>query len=164
MPRWFSLLRVVWTFLAVGSSLPILAYTVGSAAWNGVNWVVWLYLIASAGGSIGLLAGFCSAFSRSTGLKWITCVAALAVVLVSAIYAAGFTFGRTAGMPLNDPMYFGSFHAPILLLYANAVLCCLAEAMLYFPAIEIWKQADWWDGVRSRRASQTRSGNALPRA
>ena len=93
-----------------------------------------LYLIASVGGSIGLLAGFCSAFSHSKVFKWITCVAALAVVSVTAIYAEGFIFGRAAEVPLSDPMYFGSFHAPILLLYAAAILCCLVEALLYFPA------------------------------
>ncbi len=133
MPRRSPYLRVMWTFLAVGSSLPVLAETLGSAAWNGVNWVVWLYLIASAGGSIGLVAGFCSAFSQRRVLKWITCVAALAVVSVSAIYAAGFIFNRTAGVPLSDPIYFGSFHAPILLLYAVAILVCLVETLLYLP-------------------------------
>jgi ABC-type branched-subunit amino acid transport system permease subunit len=127
------LLRILWTFLALASSLPVLADTLGSAAWNGVNFVVCLYLIASAGGSIGLLAGFYSAFSHGRVLKWITCVAALAVVSVSAIYAAGFVFGRTAGVPLSDPMYFGSFHAPTLLLYAIAIFCCLVEALLYLP-------------------------------
>ncbi len=133
VPRRTPLLQVLWTFLALGSSLPVLADTVGSAAWNGVNWVVWLYLIASAGGTIGLLAGFCSAFSQRRALKWITCVGALVVVALSAIYAAGFIFNRTAGVPLSDPMYFGSFQAPILLLYAAAILCCLVEALLYLP-------------------------------
>lgn len=126
-------LRVLWTFLAVASSFPVWADTVGSAAWNGVNWIVCLYLIASTGGFIGLLAGFWSAFSSRSFPKWVTCFAALAVVVVSAIYAAGFIFTRTAGVPLSEPIYFGSFHPPILVLYAAAILCCLVEALLYFP-------------------------------
>jgi hypothetical protein len=124
---------VAWTILAIGTSIPVLADTVGSAAFNGINWAMWFFLIASVGGSIGLFSGFYSAFSRRRVPKWITCVAALAVVSVSAIYSAGFIFGRTAGVPLSDPMYFGSFHLPILLLYAAAILCCVVEALLYCP-------------------------------
>ena len=133
VPGRFPFLRVVWTFLAVGSSLPVLADTLGSAAWNGVNWVVWLYLIASAGGSIGLVAGFCSAFSQRRVLKWITCVAALAVVSVSAILRCRIYLQSHGRGALSDPMYFGTFHAPMLLLYAVAILCCMVEALLYLP-------------------------------
>ena len=133
MPNRSSLRRVLWTFLAVVSSFPVLAVTVGSAAWNGVNFVVCLYLIASVGGTICLLAGFCSASSQRKFLRWVTCVGALAVTTLSAIYAAGFVFGRTDGVPLNSPIYFGHFHAPILFLYAVAILCCLVEALLYIP-------------------------------
>ena len=133
MSKRSPLLRVLCTLLAAISSFPVLAFTVGSAAWNGVNFVVCLYLIASVAGTVGLVAGFCSAFSQRRLLEWITCVSALAIVALSAIYAAGFIFGRTPGVPLSDPIYFGRFHAPILLLYGVAFLCCLIEALLYFP-------------------------------
>jgi hypothetical protein len=133
VPKRSSLLRVVWTFLAVGSSFPILADTLGSAAWNGVNFVGCLFLIASVGGTVGLLAGFYSAFSLRTVFRWITFASALTIVALSAIYAAGFIFTRTEGVPLNSPIYFGSFQMPILLLYAIAILCCFAEALLYLP-------------------------------
>jgi hypothetical protein len=132
MPIHPPLLRVLWTLLAVVSSFPVLVVTIGSA-WNGVNLVVCLYLIASAVGTIGLVAGLCSAFSQWRLLGWITCVGALAIVALSAIYAAEFIFGRTPGAPLGDPMYFDGFHAPVLLLYVVAFLCCLVEALLYFP-------------------------------
>ena len=132
------MLRMAWTFLAVMSSLPVWGETVGSAAWNGVNWIVCLYLIASTGGCVGLLAGFCSAFSHRRIFKWITFVAALAVLSLSAIYAFNFIFSRTPGVPLGDPMYFtifsGTFHAPILLLYSIAIFSCLVEALLYVPS------------------------------
>jgi len=78
-------LLVLWTLLAVGSSFPVLAETLGSAAWNGVNFIACLYLIASIGGTIGLFAGFCSAFSQRKVLKWITFVSALAIITLSAI-------------------------------------------------------------------------------
>jgi hypothetical protein len=130
-------LRVVWTFVAVGSSFPILGLTLGLAAWNGVNWAVCLYLIASAGGFIGLLAGFRSAFSARKILRWITCVSALAIISVSVIYASGFIFGRAAGVPLGYTMYSGGsqarLQAPVLAVYAVAILCCLIEALLYIP-------------------------------
>jgi len=128
-----SLLRALWTFLAIVSSFPILANTLGSAAWNGVNFVVCLYILASVGGTVGMLAGFCSAFSQRTVLKWITFMGALVLVTLGAIYAAGFIFSRSDGVPLDSPVYFGSIRAPILLLYAIAILCCLVEALLYFP-------------------------------
>lgn len=133
MPKRSPVLRVLWTILAAVSSLPVLFNTVGSAAWNGVNFVVCLYLIASVAGTVGLFAGFWSAFSQRRLLEWITCVSALAIVVLSAIYAAGFIFERTPGIPLNDPMYFGRFHAPILMLYCVAFLFCVFEALLYFP-------------------------------
>jgi|SRR5271165_6228404 len=133
MPKRSPLLQVLWTLLAVVSSLPVLAETAGSAAFNGVNFIVCLYLVAAAAGAIGLVAGFVSAFSQRRLLEWITCISALAIVALSAIYAAGFIFGRTAGVPLSDPMYFGRFHVPILVLYGVAFLCCLIEALLYFP-------------------------------
>ena len=44
-----------------------------------------------------------------------------------------FLFERTPGIPLNDPMYFGRFHAPILMLYGVAFLLCVFEALLYLP-------------------------------
>ena len=134
MAKRSPLLQVLWTLLAVGSSVLILFDTLGYAAWNGVNFVMCLYLVASAAGTIGLLAGFCSAFSQRRFLKWVTCVSALAIVALSAIYAAGFIFGRTPGVPLSDQIYlFGRFRTPILLLYGVAFLCCLTEALLYFP-------------------------------
>jgi hypothetical protein len=65
MPIRSPLLRVLWTLLAVVSSYPVLGVTTGSAAWNGVNFAVCLYLIASAVGSIwptfGALFGVLSA-------------------------------------------------------------------------------------------------------
>jgi hypothetical protein len=133
MPIRSPLLRVLWTLLAVVSSYPVLGVTIGSAAWNGINFAVCLYLIASAVAPFGLLSGLCSAFSQRRLLEWITCGGALVIVVLSAIYAAGFIFGRTPVVPLSDPMYFGRFDAPILLLYGFAFLCCLIEALLYFP-------------------------------
>jgi ABC-type branched-subunit amino acid transport system permease subunit len=112
----------------------VLGDTLGSAAWNGVNLVVCLYLIASIGGTIGLLAGFFSAFSTRKIFKWITCVSALAMMILSGVYAAGFIFGRTEGVPLSAPFYFGRFPTPILLFYAIAILFCLVEALLYLPS------------------------------
>lgn len=133
MPKRSLLSRAVWTLLAVMSSLPVLADTVGSAAWNGVNFVVCLYLIASIAGTIGLMAGFWSAFSQRRFLEWITCISAFAIVALSAIYAAGFIFGRTPGVPLSDPIYFGRYHAPILMFYGAAFFFCVIEALFYFP-------------------------------
>ncbi len=81
-----------------------------------------------------MFAGFVSAFSRKTVFAWITVASSVVMASLSAIFALGFIFGRTSGVPLSDPLYIiGRFPVPILLLYCVAFLCCAVEAALYFP-------------------------------
>jgi hypothetical protein len=43
-------MSMVWTLLSFTSALPIVAVCLGSAAWNGVNLAVALYLLLSVVG------------------------------------------------------------------------------------------------------------------
>jgi hypothetical protein len=126
-------LSVLWTLLSLASAFFIFADALGTAAWCGVNFAGGLYLVLSAGGFLGLFTGFFSAFSRRRVIAWITCSSSLAIATLSAIFALGFILGRTAGVPLSDPIFMGRFSAPILSLYGVAFVCCSVEAALYFP-------------------------------
>jgi hypothetical protein len=129
------ILSAVWTFLALAAAFPILADCVGTAAWNGVNVAVALYLLLSIGGFLGLIAGFIAAFSRNRLFAWITCISALAFVALSIVFATGFLCCRTPGVPLTDPMYFGRLHIPVIALDGAAFIVCSVEALLFIGKI-----------------------------
>jgi hypothetical protein len=131
MGRTWSKLSKVWTLLSLTSALPILAVCLGSAAWNGVNFAVALYLLLSIAGVTGLFAGFFAATSRNKLLAWITCASASAIVALSFVFAYSFLCCRTAGVPLSDPLYFGRLHVPLIVLYGAAFLFCSIEALLF---------------------------------
>lgn len=133
MSRSLALVRIVWTIASIAAALPILGLTLASAAWNGVNLAVWLCLIAGGAGVLGLIAGFCSAFSNGRFWAWTTISGAVLIALLSAIYAGGFVFSRSPETPLGDPVSVGVIHAPLLAFYAVAFFCCSVEAALYFP-------------------------------
>ena len=127
------MLLVSWTILSIACSFPILAMVLGAAAWGGVNIALGIYLFLATGGIVGLLAGFFAAFSRKVLFAWVTCASAIAVAGLSAIFAGAFLFDRDGSVPLNDPISFGSVHAPILVFYSLALVCSCVEALLYFP-------------------------------
>jgi hypothetical protein len=129
-----SILRCLWALFALASSYPVLAAVFGVAVWGGVNFFVGLYLFISIAGVIGLLAGLYAAFSPRSFFAWAACAGALSFVVLSAILAAGFIFGRDPSLPLDSgATYFGRFHAPDLVLYAIAIVFCGVEFLLYFP-------------------------------
>jgi ABC-type branched-subunit amino acid transport system permease subunit len=105
----------------------------GTAAWNGVNFAVGLYLVLAVGGFVGLFVGLFAAFSSKRPLAWITCVSAGAIAALSAILTFGFLFDPARGVPLSSEILIGSFHPPIIFLYGAAFVCCSIEAALYFP-------------------------------
>jgi hypothetical protein len=135
MQSYSRIFQASWTLLSVASAYPIWALTVGSAAWNGVNFAVCVYLIASTGGILGLLAGFWSAFSPRRVPSWTTSASAAAIACLSLVYTAGFIFARDPGVPWNDPFYLGIIHAPLIAFYAAGFVCCSLEALIYFPRI-----------------------------
>jgi len=132
--RWTPIFYSLWTLLSLGSSLPVLGMIVGSAAWNGVNLAVGLYLFLSLAGVAGLFVGFFAAFSHKMVLAWVTCAGAITLAGLSVILGYGFIFYRvrTRGVPWSDPLYIGGLHAPLIVLYGVTLVCCSAEALLYF--------------------------------
>ncbi|HZB88584.1 MAG TPA: hypothetical protein VE291_08015 [Terracidiphilus sp.] len=133
--------RIVWTLISLGSALSILLLTIGSAAWNGVNFVVGLYLLLSFTADIGLFFGFWAAYSNNPIPARVVLLSAVVIASLAAIYACGFLFGRSPGVPLNDPLYVAGLAIPVVALYAVTFLCSSVEAGLFF------NQARW----RARR-------------
>jgi hypothetical protein len=134
--RAWPMLKAFWTLFSLVSAFFVLGFVLGDAAWNGVNFVLGLYLVLSVGGFLGLFAGFCSAFSRKRVFAWIACVSSLTIACLSAILALGFIFGRTPGVPLSNPISYGPVQVPLLLLYGVALVCCSIEAALYYPSAQ----------------------------
>lgn len=79
----------------------------GSAAWNGVNFAMALYLFFSIAGFIGLFAGFCAAISRKAVISWLASMSALAILFLSVIFAFGFIFDRSPGVPFGKAFHAG---------------------------------------------------------
>jgi len=128
-----TVLYVLWTLLSLVFAWLILADCLGTAAWCGVNFAVGAYLFWAVGGFLGLFAGLRAIFSSKKVYTWITCISALAIACLSAIFGCGFIFGRDPAVPFTDPLYFGPFHAPIIALYGAAFICCSVEALIYYP-------------------------------
>lgn len=125
------LLRLIWTLISLGPAYLILAFTLGSAAWNGVNLIVGLYLLSSGVGVVGLLFGLWASFSDRRFPAVITIIGATCIAALSVVYAGGFIIERTPGVPLNSPIGVGKIHLPLLAFYGIAFLCCSAEILLF---------------------------------
>ncbi len=124
------LFQIVWTLLSLASAFLIWALTVASAAWNGVNLAVGLYLITSSAGTLGLLAGLCTGSSRARLFDWMNCFSATAMALLSTIYLAGFIFDRDPGVPIGDVIYVNGVPSPLIVIYAAAIIFCSVQALL----------------------------------
>jgi hypothetical protein len=127
---------VLWTLLTLVCSWFILADCLGTAAWCGVNFAVGVYLFLAVGGFLGLFAGFRAISSSKKVYTWITCISALAIACLSAIFGCSFIFGRDPAVPFTNPLYFGTLHAPIIALYGAAFICCSVEALIYYPTMK----------------------------
>jgi hypothetical protein len=130
----------LWTIVSLAFAFFILTDNLGYAAWNGVNFVMCLYLLLSAAAFLGLFAGLRAAVSQRRLSAWVTCVSALVIAGLSALFACSFIFSRTPGVPLSYPIFIGSFHAPLILLYWLAFFCCVTEALLFLPKTRKRKQ------------------------
>ena len=125
------LLRVIWTFISLGSACLILAFTLGSAAWNGVNFIVALYLIGSGVGVVGIPFGFWASFSGRRFPAMITIVGATCIAVLSVVYSGGFIFERAPGVLLSSSIGIGKIHLPLPAFYGIAFCCCPAEILLF---------------------------------
>jgi len=129
-----SVIQSSLSFISFLSALPILAFIMGAAAWNGVNFVVILYMFLSIGGSLGLLSGTVTAFSPRPVFAWITGISALAIFSLSLLFLLSFLFTRDPAVPLNDPMGIGPFQLPTIALYGFALIFC---SMVIFLCVRV---------------------------
>lgn len=121
-----------WTAIAATSAVPIFFDTLGTAAWNGVNFAMAIYLFVSAAGLLAILAGFCAAFSGKALFHWVSFIGSVSIALLSLTFAASFILSRTPGVPLNDWYEIFGIKAPILAFYATAFGCCSVQALVQF--------------------------------
>ncbi len=139
------ILRLLWTVISLAAGFPVVGCVLGAAAWGGINKVVVVYLVVSIVGFFRISVGVFAVFFERRVLAWITCWSGLAIATMSLILAYGFLFRRAREVPLSDPLYIGGFHAPTLVFYGTAFVCCAVEALLYWPPIRTstmaWIQA-----------------------
>jgi hypothetical protein len=131
MSKWIEnkLLGGVFMFLAFMSSVPILMETLGSAAWNGVNFAMAVYLFLAVLGFLGLLISLVATSSGKSVFLWIAASSAIVVGGLSLVYLGGFLFSRTPGVPLMDPLIIAGVPIPIIAYYGFALVCCLVVAV-----------------------------------
>jgi hypothetical protein len=118
------LIEASLTFLGFLSALPLLAMIGGTAAWNGFNLAVALYIFFGCAGALGLLIGAIGIFSERIVFAWIADTGAVLIACIGLLFLGGFLFGRDKSVPLDSPIYFGGIRAPIVALYCSAVLIC----------------------------------------
>jgi hypothetical protein len=122
--------QVAWTLLALVGGLIVLAITTGTAAWNGVNLAVALYLFLSFAGSIGLLVGTLTAFSKKAIFAWMTGLSAFAITCLTFVFLFGFLFGRLPEVPLGEKIEILGLHAPLLVFYCFSLVTCSIALLL----------------------------------
>ena len=126
-------LKKIWTIVAIVSAVPILGDVLGTAAWNGVNFVMAAYLFVSSAGLLALIASLYSPWSHSAVFRWITWSGAVGIACLGLVFSAGFAFGRDPEVPWNSSMGIGPVEIPLLALYGFAVASCGIQAVLQFP-------------------------------
>lgn len=127
---------VAWTLVSAISAIYILLDNLSYAAWNGINFVMALYLFTSVAAVIGLTAGFWSIFSCRRILARAVCVSGFAVMCLTALDICGFIFGRAPELPFSSPVYFAGFSVPVLATYVVPFVCCFIEALIFIPKVD----------------------------
>ncbi len=122
--------QAAWTLLALAGGLIILFFSLASAAWNGVNFVMAIYLILPFAGSLGLFTVLIMSTSKKLSIVWIAGLSALAITCVALIFLLGFVFGRDRSLPLNNSVEMFGIHAPLLVFYGFSMFSCSIQFLL----------------------------------
>src|SRR6202022_1297997 len=123
-------LQTVWMVLALMGGLFILGDSLGYAAWNGVNFVMILYLILSLAGSLGLVAALTKSTSKRPLSAWIGGLSALVIAGVALVFLWGFLFGRNSSVPLNESVEMFGIHGPLLAFYTFTICSSSIQILL----------------------------------
>src|ERR1700733_6849262 len=106
--------QAMWRVLTLVAASIILGLTLGSAAWNGVNFVMAMYLLFSLSAFVGLVVALIMWSSNKPLFVWISGLSALVVALGASIFSLGFLHGRDTSVPLNDPIEIFGINGPLL--------------------------------------------------
>ncbi len=123
-------IQAVWMLFPLAGGLIILADALGDAAWNGVNFVMFLYLLLPLVGSVGLIAALAGAISKRPVFAWIGGLSAFAIACVALVFLLGFLFRRDPNLPINESVEMFGIHAPLLLLYGLPIAVCSMQVLL----------------------------------
>jgi hypothetical protein len=116
--------------LALAGAWIILGDNLGYAAWNGVNFVMTLYLVFSFAGFAGLIVALIKWSSTRLRFAWIAGLSAFAIVCEALIFVAGFVYGRDASLPINSPVEMFGIRCPLLALYGFSIFSCSVQMAL----------------------------------
>jgi hypothetical protein len=123
-------LQAIWMLLALAGGLIILGDSLGYAAWNGVNFVMVIYLVLALAGSMGLVAALTRSTSRKPLFTWIGGLSAFAIACVALVFLLGFLFRRDSSLPLNEEAAMFGIHAPLVAFYGFSICSCSIQTLL----------------------------------
>lgn len=125
------------TFLGFVSALPLLTMIGGTAAWNGINLAVALYILFGCAGALGLLIGAVGVFSGRIVFAWIADAGAVFIACIGLICLSGFLFSRDKSVASDSSIYIAGIKAPLVAVYCSSVLIC--GMVIWFSSRKICK-------------------------
>lgn len=127
------ILKTIWTLVAIVSAIAVLLDVLGTAAWNGVNFAIVVYLFVSSAGVLALVASLCPPCLRKAVFRWIIWSGAVGIACMGLVFIAGFVFGRDPSVPWNSALKIGAIKIPYLAFYGFVIVSCLIQAVVQFP-------------------------------
>lgn len=115
------ILQAICMLLALAGGLIILGDVLSYEAWNGVNFVMVIYLILPLVACAGLAAALTRPASRRPLFTGIAGLSAFAITCVALIFLLGFIFGRDRNIPLNERVEMFGMSAPLLAFYGFSI-------------------------------------------
>lgn len=122
--------QVAWMLLALAGGILILGDSLGYAAWNGVNFVMVIYLIVALIGCVGLIVAIIKSTSRRSSFAWIGALSSFAIASVALIFLWDFVFRRDSSLPINESVKKFGIHAPLLAFYSFSICACTIQFVL----------------------------------
>jgi len=121
--------QFVWILLALAGALIIMAVVLGDAAWNGVNFVMALYLLFSLGGFLGLVVALITSSSKRPLFVWMAGLSSLAITCEALSFALGFIYGRNPRVLLNEKVGMFGIRGPLLAFYGFSIVSCSVQVL-----------------------------------
>jgi cytochrome c biogenesis protein CcdA len=139
MKKHSSIFQIIWALLAAISALGVLLDNLGYAAWNGINFVMGLYIGFSVVGFIGLIIGIFMASSQRAIFVWIIGLSAGVIGCLALMDLYGFVFHRAPELPLTQNMWLAGIPIPIIASDAFPVIACSMQILICIRRMKLLK-------------------------